>query len=153
MTQTSKLRCSGRNLCATQHHAQKIHDLRSASPLGAFRGERKAAGTGVCVAEGEEEGEKKSFLPRSQLAVSYLVPRTRCLSRRQPCRHRQQPRVLQPEPRGNLPAAPTGWAGQEEAVGAPGCCNPPAWVTSTEPDHLTPLTEPWGCYSKWLEVV
>lgn len=84
------------------------------------------AGAGVCVAEGKEEGKKKNPSCR---ALSLLFP-TWCQGR-DVC---VAPRVPEPEPRGNVPAAPTGWAGQGrrrlwEPLAA-------AWFTSTEPDPL-----------------
>lgn len=83
-----------------------------------------------CVAEGEG-GRKKSFRLCSRLFLSYLVPRTRCLSRRQPQQTSltagERPRVLEPEPRGNLRAAPTQAALSQVATRLRGptcCCTP-----------------------------
>lgn len=110
---------------SVQHKTEQKYTI-SGAPLHWELLEEKESSwdRGLCCRR--RRGIKKSFWPSSQLAVSYLVPRMGRLSRRQPCGRRRQPescRVCR-EPRGNLPAAPTGWAGQEEAVGTPGCCTP-----------------------------
>lgn len=133
----------------------KTHNLRSPSPLRAFREERKCLGQRFAShLRGRRRrwrgGGRKSFRHRSRLAVFYLVPRTRCLSRRQPRQTSltagERPRVPQPEPRGNLRAAPRraglGWAG------------PAIWLLQALLwARWCPSAETWDFFSSWLKVL
>lgn len=116
-------------LCSTTL-CTKIHDLRSASPLGAFRGKGKRLEQGFVLQK--KRNKKNPLLALLLVAVSYLVPRMRCLSRRLPCGQRRKP---EPEPRETsqlLQQAGLGRRGLWEPLAAA----PPAWVTCTDPDPL-----------------
>lgn len=85
----------------------------------------------------QKEKKKEKKKNPSCRALSLLFP-TWCQGR-DVC---VAPRVPEPEPRGNVPAAPTGWAGQGRAGG--GCGNP--WLLPGSPlQSLIPSAEPWGC--------
>lgn len=89
----------------------KIHDLRIPSLLGAFREKEEAAGTDLFVEWQKEKGKKKT-LP-TQLSACCFLPgaKDEMSSLRQPQQTSltagEQPRVPEPEPRGNLSAALT----------------------------------------------
>lgn len=101
--------------CNTTLH--KIHDLRSASPLGAFRGKGKWLEQGF-VLQKEKKKEKKKILPAELSACCFLPSaKDEMFVSRHVCWNLSQEEMSQLLQRAGL-----GRAGQEEAVGTPGCC-------------------------------